>query len=124
MDVPSSFPPASSLAEARPGEVILTPGTYQSRPADYGWLIVPENHHDPEAGTIHFPFIRLQAANDAPSEPVFFLRVGLGATNLTMDMPAWVHADHDFVMLGYRSVDGSISSSVALKPENVPFQNG
>ena len=41
----------------------------------------------------------------SPAEPIFFLGGGPGMSNMTFKPPAWLLADHDVVLVGYRGVD-------------------
>jgi pimeloyl-ACP methyl ester carboxylesterase len=45
---------------------------------------------------------------EPPGEPVFFLQGGPGQSNLGFEPPLGLLASHDFVMVGYRGVDGSV----------------
>jgi len=43
-----------------------------------------------------------------PREPLFCLEGGPGSSNIKYWTPAWLLADHDVVLVGYRGVDGSV----------------
>lgn len=97
-------------------------GSYEigahSYEADYGTLVVPENRERTNSRRIELPLIRLHATGGESSVPVFFLAGGPGGKNVYTaedlggfgldDMPYhWLLQDHDFVMVGYRGVDGA-----------------
>jgi len=97
---------------ARPGDLSLEACSYKIQgsafAADCGTLVVPENRANPEARLISVPIIRVHATTDQPSEPIFFLNGGPGQSNLTFQPPLGLLAGHDFVLVGYRGVDGSV----------------
>jgi pimeloyl-ACP methyl ester carboxylesterase len=77
--------------------------------ADYGTITVPENRSTSTSRLISIPFLRIHSPSTRPSEPVFGFAGGPGASNMTWD---WGKArtflpEHDFVLVGYRGVDGS-----------------
>jgi pimeloyl-ACP methyl ester carboxylesterase len=124
------FPMEQELVNARAGDLILKSGSYHERKAEFGVLIVPENREKPESRLLHLPVIRLLATDSNPIEPVFFLQGGPGASCLSADMPDWIHKEHDFVMVGYRGVDGPVKLEIPelaavlknqrpLSPENL-----
>ncbi|RPH91948.1 MAG: alpha/beta fold hydrolase, partial [Calditrichaeota bacterium] len=114
------FPAENELINAKAGDLILKSGAYQDRKAEYGILVVPENRDKAESRLIHLPVIRLCATAPQPLEPVFFLQGGPGASCLSADMPEWIHAEHDFVMVGYRGVDGSVSLDIPELQTAIP----
>ncbi len=75
--------------------------------ADCGTLVVSENRADPAARLIALPVKRIHAARPAPAEPIFQLDGGPGSSNMNFSPPAWLLANHDFVLVGYRGVDGT-----------------
>ncbi len=122
--VGQAFPSGEEIDGARAGDLVLQAGTYEigekSYRADYGTLVVPENRNKDDSRLIQLPVIRMHATGDNPVEPVFLLVGGPGAPNVFSaerlarigfgDFPyAWLLKDHDFVMVGYRGVDGSVS---------------
>lgn len=116
------FPVAQELINAHAGDLILKLGFYHERKAKYGILVVPENREKPDSRLLYLPVIQLPATDPNPLEPVFFLQGGPGASCLSADMPEWIHKEHDFVMVGYRGVDGSVKLEIpelaaALKTE-------
>lgn len=98
--------------DARPGDLSLEACSYDIQgtqfAADCGTLVVPENRADPETRLISVPVIRVHATTDQPSEAIFFLNGGPGQSNLTFQPPLGLLAGHDFVLVGYRGVDGSV----------------
>jgi pimeloyl-ACP methyl ester carboxylesterase len=92
---------------AHAGQLTLKHCTYGNEAADCGTLVVPENRHDPHSRLIALPITRIRAHTPNPGVPIFRLQGGPGLSN--MDFPAAKRftAHHDFVLLGYRGVDGS-----------------
>jgi pimeloyl-ACP methyl ester carboxylesterase len=94
------------------GELILEPCEYAgdngSYPADCGTLVVPETRTDPESRLIALPVTRIRATSDDPKEPVFFLTGGPGQSNMEFEIANRYTDDRDFVLVGYRGVDGSV----------------
>jgi len=77
---------------------------------DYGTITVPEIRSKPSSALIHIPFLRIHSSSEFPAEPIFGLAGGPGASNMSWD---WNKVqgfltDRDFVLVGYRGVDGSI----------------
>lgn len=101
-------------AGAKSGDLIdLQPCTYKGDeteyPADCGTLVVPENRSAPSSRLIAIPVIRVRALNANPAEPIFFFQGGPGSSNLTFNKLDGMIENHDFVLVGYRGVDGSVS---------------
>ena len=98
-------------AGAKPGELTLEPCTFKTDEAEYeadcGTLVVPENRAKADSRLIALPVIRVRATGNNPAEPVFHLTGGPGQNNMTFEPPAWLLANHDVVMVGYRGVNGS-----------------
>src|SRR5215208_2528317 len=94
------------------GELILEPCEYAgengSYPADCGTLVVPESRADPESRLIALPVARIRARSDDPKEPVFFLTGCPGQSNMDFELANRYTDDRDFVLVGYRGVDGSV----------------
>src|SRR4249920_3472758 len=99
--------PVSVPSGAHAGQLTLKHCTYGNEPADCGTLVVPENRHDPHSRLIALPITRIHAHTTHPGVPIFRLQGGPGLSN--MDFPAAKRftAHHDFVLVGYRGVDGS-----------------
>ncbi len=88
--------------------------------ADCGLIIVPENWQAPGAQRIALPVTRIRALSSTPAEPIFYLEGGPGMSNMKAQPPIALLDTHDFVMVGYRGVDGSVrldcpAVSAALK---------
>jgi pimeloyl-ACP methyl ester carboxylesterase len=98
-------------AGAKPGELTVEPCTFKvdvgEYAADCGTLVVPENRAKADSRLIALPVIRIRATGNHPAEPIFWLTGGPGQSNMKLKPPAWMFARHDFVMVGYRGVDGS-----------------
>jgi pimeloyl-ACP methyl ester carboxylesterase len=104
--------PVAVPGGARAVELNLEPCQYATKDgsyaADCGTLVVPETRADPESRLIALPVTRIRAMSDNPKEPVFFLIGGPGQSNLEFEFAHGYTADRDFVLLGYRGVDGSV----------------
>ncbi len=97
---------------ARPGELALEACSFKIQKtefaADCGTLVVPENRANPGSRLIAVPVRRVHAAADQLGEPIFYLQGGPGQSNMGFEPPLGLLANHDFVMVGYRGVDGSV----------------
>jgi pimeloyl-ACP methyl ester carboxylesterase len=69
---------------------------------------VPETRADPESRLIALPVTRIRAMSEDPKEPVFFLTGAPGQSNMDFAFANRYTEDRDFVLVGYRGVDGSI----------------
>jgi len=76
-------------------------------PAECGTLTVPERRDVAGSRLIAIPVIRVRALAARPGLPIFFLNGGPGGTNQRTRPPAWSRQNHDFVLVGFRGVDGS-----------------
>lgn len=78
-----------------------------------GELTVPEDRNKPNSRTLTIPVQIIKAAQINAAEPIFWLDGGPGATNIlsiekiASASPSKLLANHDFVCIGYRGVDGS-----------------
>ncbi len=99
-------------AGAQPGDLTLEPCKFKwnadEYEADCGTLIVPENRAKADSRLIALPVMRVHATGESTTEPIFFLEGGPGQSNMGPRPPALGLANHDFVMVGYRGVDGSV----------------
>jgi pimeloyl-ACP methyl ester carboxylesterase len=93
---------------AHAGQLTLKHCTYGHEPADCGTLVVRENRHDPHSRLIALPVTRIHARTSHPGSPIFRLQGGPGLTNMDFPDASRFTARHDFVLVGYRGVDGSI----------------
>jgi pimeloyl-ACP methyl ester carboxylesterase len=96
---------------AKSGVLSLEPCTYDTEDgalkADCGTVVVPENRNDPNSRLIALPVKRIRARSSTPAEPIFRLEGGPGISNMTFPQASRLTDDHDFVMVGYRGVEGS-----------------
>lgn len=77
--------------------------------ADSGSLTVFERRSLPGTRLVSVPVRRIAATGAHPAEPVFHLSGGPGLSNLrAFDVDYFIER-HDYVMIGYRGVDGSVS---------------
>ncbi|MCP5099851.1 MAG: alpha/beta fold hydrolase [Chloroflexi bacterium] len=76
--------------------------------AECGSITVPENRQDPNARHITLPIIRIPATGTEIAEPIFHLQGGPGMSNLDFEPPAALLKNHDFVLVGYRGIDGDV----------------
>ena len=99
-------------AGVKPGDLTLEPCKFKTNTGEYeadcGTLIVPENRAKADSRLIALPVMRVRATGESPAEQIFFLEGGPGQSNMRTKPPAWLLANHDFVMVGYRGVDGSV----------------
>jgi pimeloyl-ACP methyl ester carboxylesterase len=80
--------------------------------ADCGTLVVPENRADPDSRLIALPLTRIHGTGATPGDPIFWLAGGPGQSNMRFSHPQDLDAlieNHDFVLVGYRGVDGQVS---------------
>lgn len=103
------IPPAGAKPETAVHETRPFPIGEEDYAADFGVLTVPENRSRSGSRLIHIPFLRIHSRAQHPAEPVFGLAGGPGASNVSWDWGvAWTFlAERDFVVVGYRGVDGS-----------------
>jgi pimeloyl-ACP methyl ester carboxylesterase len=71
-------------------------------------MLVPEAEPDAAGRTIVLPIVRIRTQSKSPGHPIFFLGGGPGQSNIGFRPPPELLLRHDFVMVGYRGVDGSI----------------
>jgi pimeloyl-ACP methyl ester carboxylesterase len=102
---------ASVPAGAKAGDLILHDCSYPTEagdlPADCGTLVVAENASEPGSRLIALPIVRIRARSDEPGEPIFRLQGGPGISNMPFPAASRYAVDRDFVLVGYRGVDGS-----------------
>ena len=90
--------------------------------ADYGTITVQENRHNSSSRLINLPVIRIHALSENLKEPVFGLSGGPGMSNMVFHPIDSLLKEHDFVIVGYRGVDGS---AILDCPEvSEAFKNG
>jgi pimeloyl-ACP methyl ester carboxylesterase len=97
---------------AKAGDLILHDCTYPTEAgdlaADCGTLVVAENASEPGSRLIALPIVRIRARSDHPREPIFRLQGGPGISNMPFPPASRYATDRDFVLVGYRGVDGSV----------------
>lgn len=106
-----SFPPPSDNAAAEnvvreTRQIEIGSDTFA---ADFGTITVPENRSTMTSRLISIPFLRIRSTARTPAEPIFGFAGGPGATNMSWSrqIARTFLPDHDFVLVGYRGVDGS-----------------
>jgi pimeloyl-ACP methyl ester carboxylesterase len=77
--------------------------------ADFGTITVPENRSISTSRLINIPFFRIHSNSRNPADPIFGLTGGPGQSNMSWDLKfvQTFLSEHDFVLVGYRGVDGS-----------------
>jgi pimeloyl-ACP methyl ester carboxylesterase len=101
---------------AQAGDLVdLEPCTYEANKtkyaADCGTLVVPENRSEPNSQLIALPVIRVRATGSNSNEPLFWFMGGPNSNVVYQGDGARLEGlidDRDFVMVGYRGVDGSV----------------
>jgi pimeloyl-ACP methyl ester carboxylesterase len=97
---------------SKAGTITLEPCEFETysgkHNADCGTIIVQESADNADSRLIALPVIRVHASKENPVEPVFFLSGGPGQSNMNFKPPDELLANHDFVLVGYRGVDGSV----------------
>jgi pimeloyl-ACP methyl ester carboxylesterase len=132
--------PITVPADAQAGDLIVEPCTYKistgmfksvKYDADCGTLVVPENRSDPNSRLIALPVVRVRATGSNPVEPIFWLVGGPNSNVTPADDTARLNGlidDRDFVMVGYRGLDGSVvlqcpEVQEALKASKILFSD-
>ena len=96
---------------AKDGDITLKKCVFKTRAARYeadcGTLFVNESRGKVKSRLISLPVIRVHCLNEKPLEPVFYLAGGPGQTNMKFNPPDELLTNHDFILIGYRGVDGS-----------------
>jgi pimeloyl-ACP methyl ester carboxylesterase len=91
---------------------VSEPGTFETGSAEYAadfaTITLPENRNIAGSRLIHLPVIRIHARSSTPREPIFYLAGGPGQSNMNCTPFDTLLEEHDFVMVGYRGVDGSV----------------
>jgi len=108
-ETPISMPSgakASDLVNMQPCSYVVGNQEYA---ADCGTLVVPENRSDPSSRLIALPVIRIRSTGNNPAEPIFRLTGGPGRSNVSgSSVVPWFIENHDFVLVGYRGMDGTV----------------
>lgn len=80
-----------------------------------GFIRVPEDDQNPKSKHLLIPFFVVKSPDKHPEAPIFWLDGGPGGSNIlsaekiAQSNPETILAHHDFVCVGYRGVDGSVS---------------
>ena len=77
---------------AQAGELVgMESCTYEAEKIEYaadcGTLVVPENRSDPDSRLIALPVTRIRATGSDPTEPIFWLTGGPGASKWKLRHP-------------------------------------
>lgn len=97
---------AGNLTALEPCE--FQPGKGKTYDAECGTLVVRERWEDSGSRLIALPVVRIPATEPDPTEPIFWLQGGPGASNLSFAPPDWLLENHDVIEVGYRGVEGSV----------------
>ena len=99
---------------AKSGDLTMAPcevyleGDDRHYPGDCGTLVVPENRANPDSRMIALPVTRIKATGNDVLEPIFWFEGGPGNPNITLYPSDGLIQRHDFVMVGYRGIDGQV----------------
>jgi len=105
------FPAKEKVAQADIGQLILNPDSLKGYKVDFGMLVVTESESK-DSKRIELPVVRIHSKSKKPQAPVFYFEGGPGGTNIKLgNLPDSLLQNHDFVRIGYRGVDGSVSLS-------------
>lgn len=95
-----------------PGKLYLAPKSIEVGGnrfnAEEGFIVVTEDPSDTLSRKNMLPVLRIRSANRNPREPIFWLNGGPGLSNMNYRPLVALLENHDFVLVGYRGVDGSI----------------
>lgn len=107
----SSYPVLPANAKANDFVIKVKPFKIGSEKyeADFGTITVPERRSKPASRLINIPFLRIHSHSNNPADPIFGFAGGPGMSNMLWDWgkAATFLSKHDFVLVGYRGVDGS-----------------
>ena len=96
----------------KPGRLYLAPGTVEINgrafDTEKGFVVVNENPSDTLSRKNMLPVLRIRSARRNPDEPIFWLNGGPGQSNMKYYGLGRLLENHDFVLVGYRGVDGSV----------------
>ena len=71
-----------------------------------GTILVKSDRRDINSALIEIPVKIIHSSNKTPKEPIFWLTGGPGISNMKQKPSKIILENHDFVMVGYRGVDG------------------
>jgi len=96
----------------KPGKLYVAPQSVEVEGRKFdteeGFLVVTENPSDTLSRKNMLPVLRIRSASTNPYEPIFWLNGGPGQSNMSYNHLRRLLENHDFVLVGYRGVDGSI----------------
>jgi len=96
---------ALQQAELEPCSIASDEISYQ---AECGHLLVPENWQDANSRLIYLPLMRFKGNGKPGTAPLIYLAGGPGQSNMKALPSEQLLAQNDFILLGYRGVDGSV----------------
>lgn len=103
------FPAKERVGKARVGQLVLNQDSLKGYQADFGILVVSESEAK-DSRRIELPVVRVRSKSQKPADPVFHFEGGPGLTNIKLDsLPEPLLENHDYVQVGYRGMDGSVS---------------
>lgn len=117
---------------AQAGDLALAPCTIEIESgiyeADCGSIVVRESRTKANSRLIALPITRIHATSEKHAEPIFYLGGGPGSSNMQVEPFAAILVNHDFVVIGYRGVDGSVildcpEVAQAIKGDGVDILN-
>jgi hypothetical protein len=97
---------------AKAGDLYTKTGTVKIDnklyPAEVGYILVLEDPADVHSRLIALPVKRILADQQPCHEPIFYLGGGPGQSNMGYKPHSDYFQNHDYVLVGYRGVDGSV----------------
>jgi pimeloyl-ACP methyl ester carboxylesterase len=102
-----TFPSEEQLRDKSEGDLVLRAGEYGGAPADWGYLLVPENRNTFRPKLLRLQVVRQRATRGASAPPIFYLAGGPGASNLfgSGEIPSRLLERSEVVRVGYRGID-------------------
>jgi pimeloyl-ACP methyl ester carboxylesterase len=100
--------PFETIKKGKP--IVIDSQTYQTLE---GFIDVPEDYQKANSRRLLIPFFVVKSPSKNPSTPIFWLDGGPGGSNIISEdkiassNPSKILANHDFVCIGYRGVDGT-----------------
>ena len=100
--------PVQTIKSGKP--IVIDSQTYQTLE---GFIDVPEDYQKANSRRLLIPFFVVKSPSKNPSIPIFWLDGGPGGSNIISEdkiatsSPSKILANHDFVCIGYRGVDGT-----------------
>lgn len=100
--------PIETVKNGKP--IVIESQTYQTLE---GFIDVPEDYQKANSRRLLIPFFIVKSPSKNPSAPIFWMDGGPGGSNIISEdkintsNPSKILANHDFVCIGYRGVDGT-----------------